>query len=86
MNIGILTFHRAANYGAVLQAIALVTTLKRKNYNAEIIDYRCRFIEDYYTPIKLFLPKNWKRLVSYIIFNGTILPHRENYFSFLKRR
>ena len=40
MKIGILTFHCAHNYGAVLQTYALVTYLRKNNYDAEIIDYR----------------------------------------------
>lgn len=83
MKVGILTFHRAANYGAVLQSYALVQALRLYGCNAEIIDYRCKFIEDYYNPKMLLLPKNWKRLIYYILFNGVIIPHRENYYSFL---
>ena len=37
--IGIITFHRSHNYGAALQAFALLTTLKKMGHNAEIIDY-----------------------------------------------
>lgn len=44
MKIGILTFHRAVNFGAALQAYALCTTL-RKNSTCEIIDYRNRAVE-----------------------------------------
>ncbi|MDF7799799.1 polysaccharide pyruvyl transferase family protein [Pontiellaceae bacterium B1224] len=40
MKIGILTFHAAINYGAVLQAYALVTYLKQLGHEPEIIDYR----------------------------------------------
>lgn len=41
MNIGILTFHRAVNYGAVMQAYALSTRLKKlfPDDQVEIIDY-----------------------------------------------
>lgn len=39
MKIGIITFHWAANYGAVLQAYALQEYLKRKGQDVEIIDY-----------------------------------------------
>lgn len=46
MKIGILTFHRAHNYGAVLQAYALVTYLREVGYNAEIVDYRPKAIEE----------------------------------------
>lgn len=37
--IGIITFHWATNYGAVLQAYALRTYIERCGYNAEIINY-----------------------------------------------
>ncbi len=39
MKIGILTYHRSENYGAVLQAYALKTFLISKGYNAEFVDY-----------------------------------------------
>lgn len=42
---GILTFHRALNYGAILQAYALQRKFKNLGYNAEIIDYRPEFNE-----------------------------------------
>lgn len=38
--IGIITFHWAANYGAVLQAYALQQFLLKNGYDTEIIDYR----------------------------------------------
>ncbi|MCF0126891.1 MAG: polysaccharide pyruvyl transferase family protein [Clostridia bacterium] len=40
MKIGILTFHFAHNYGAMLQAYALSTKICKLGYDAEIIDYR----------------------------------------------
>ena len=41
MRIGILTFHRAINYGAVMQAFSLQTRLQKEfpNCEVEIIDY-----------------------------------------------
>ena len=41
MKIGILTYHRAINYGAVLQSFSLVERLKKDfpNESIEIIDY-----------------------------------------------
>lgn len=44
MKIGILTFHYAHNYGAMLQAYALCTKLKKFGHNAEIVDYRLPYI------------------------------------------
>ena len=40
MKIGILTFHKAYNYGAVLQAFALQKKLAALGCESEIIDYR----------------------------------------------
>ena len=39
MKIGILTYHRAHNYGAMLQAYALRTYLQHQGHQAEFIDY-----------------------------------------------
>lgn len=44
MKIGILTFHFAHNYGAMLQAYALSTKLRSMGYDAELIDYRLEYI------------------------------------------
>lgn len=51
MKIGILTFHYAHNYGAVLQAYALSTFLKKKGYQAQIVDYRLPYIYNQYLPL-----------------------------------
>ena len=46
--IGILTFHRAINYGACLQAYALKRVLTNLGADADVIDYRSDFLEKYY--------------------------------------
>lgn len=70
MRIGILTFHRALNYGAVLQCYALQQELARRGHDVSVIDYRQPAVEDAYRPIimswllkKMLLP--W-RLVPYL--------------------
>lgn len=37
--VGILTVHRSLNYGAVLQAYALIRVLNNNGYSAQIVDY-----------------------------------------------
>ena len=49
MKIGIMTFHRAWNYGAVLQAYALQQAIQSRGHDCEIIDYRNECIENTYT-------------------------------------
>ncbi len=58
MKIGILTFHLAHNYGAMLQAYALQTYLRDKGHDARMIDYRPTYITRVY---KRFL---WTRWIS----------------------
>lgn len=59
--IGILTFHDAVNYGAVLQTYALQTILSQVGANPEIIDYRCQRQAESGTG-------NWfKRVVHYVL-------------------
>lgn len=47
MKIGILTYHRALNYGAVLQCMSLYTALKSMGHDVEVVDYRPQAIEKY---------------------------------------
>ena len=44
VRIGILTFHRAHNYGAVLQCYALQEFLCKQGYDAKVIDYNNRVL------------------------------------------
>ena len=46
--IGILTYHRAINYGALLQGYALQEKIKECGADAGMIDYRSDFIENAY--------------------------------------
>ena len=47
MKIGILTFHRALNYGAVMQCFALQESIKSLGHEVEVIDYRPWYLEKY---------------------------------------
>lgn len=48
MKIGIVTFHRAHNFGAVLQCLALKTVLSDLGYVVCIVDHRNKKIEQFY--------------------------------------
>lgn len=50
MKIGILTFHLAHNYGAVLQCYALQETLCSMGYDAQVIDYQQPFLVEHFRP------------------------------------
>lgn len=58
MKIGILTFHCAHNYGAVLQCYALQEMLKNMGYKVEVIDYRPEYL---LAPYRKFSLSRFKR-------------------------
>lgn len=51
--IGILTFHRAINYGGILQCYALYKTLYDIGFDVDIIDYRPAYIEKWRKAFKI---------------------------------
>ena len=56
MKIGILTFHRALNYGAFLQAYATKSFLGSNGFDAEMVDYWPKEHADYVNRRKLTAP------------------------------
>lgn len=73
--VGIITFHRAINYGAVLQTYALQRALKHIGVASEVIDYRTSSIEAMYNPWSL-------RTVKSLQFYPGILK-KKRFFKFL---
>lgn len=64
MKIGILTFHWATNYGAVLQCYALQSYLEQQGHIVEVINYKpLRCDDTFYTFIK---SRKFLHLKSYI--------------------
>lgn len=62
--IGIITFHRALNYGAVLQSYALQKTVTSLGANCEIVDYICPKISHDYKPFRIYkndVPKSFAK-------------------------
>lgn len=67
--IGILTFHRAHNYGAVLQAYALQENLKSCGFDVEIIDYKPDFLKHNFFYIN---KKNFFTIIKSFIYIGLV--------------
>ena len=59
MNIGIITFHFAHNYGAVLQCYALQEYLKSNGHHVNIIDYKPIAIAKHYDVIRTYAIKTY---------------------------
>ena len=78
MRCGIMTFHRAINYGAVLQAYALRRfVIENYNVDCDVIDYRAESIEKMYAYPRFSI--NPKALVKKFL----AAPKRKKFESFL---
>lgn len=64
MKVGILTFHDAHNYGAVLQAYALKKHIKKLGHNVRIINYHHYTIPDGFP--KSNNEKRWEKFNNFI--------------------
>lgn len=85
MKIGILTFHRAINYGAVLQMYGLYHTLQTLGAEVDIIDYRPEFNEKRFEK-KAFLDLLRPRELYGILFRNSYQTYRrESFLPFIKK-
>lgn len=57
MKIGIVTFHNAHNYGAILQSIALKNAITNLGHNVQIVDYHNEINDAFYRT-------NWRSIIS----------------------
>ena len=68
MKIGILTYHRAHNYGALLQAFALKTWLEKEGHDVEFIDYWPQYHSAEYQLLPHFKTQSFKGKIKSIIY------------------
>lgn len=84
--IGIITFHTALNYGAVLQTYALQNFLFDNKIDNEVLNYDCQYIKDCYKPFHIANKKVLSALVRGIMFGKNIKIKRRKFDSFLKEK
>lgn len=88
MRIGVLTFHNAINYGAILQTYATQHYLEAMGHEVTIIDYRNQSIEDAYLPytfslLRLFHRKPWN-ILPYLLTTLSYSKKRKKQYEFSK--
>lgn len=87
MKVGILTFHRASNYGTSLQAFATAKILQNLGVDAEIIDYRPDYIEKTLETRRIRDAKDIKAFASIIInkavYGGQLQRKISNFLAFI---
>jgi len=84
MLVGILTFHRALNYGAVLQAYALQRAIESLGLDVEILDYRCPALERTYRSLYLH-ERSLRGVLTTITYLPIRLARRTKFASFRRR-
>ncbi len=67
MKIGILTFHCAHNYGAVLQSYALQEVLKNLGHEVKVINYRPDYLVKVYKTFRIILSRHLRWMVKHTI-------------------
>lgn len=69
MKIGILTYHRAENYGALLQAYAMKTYLQSLGHDVSFVDYWPQYHSDYFSlfPVSIFKSRNIKGKIDMLL-------------------
>lgn len=72
--VGIMTFHRAINYGAVLQAYALNRKLNEVGFDCTTVDYACEAVDIQYRYRGRRKCTSWKNFVAH---NLTCMLHRK---------
>lgn len=65
MKVAIITFHRAINYGAVLQAYALQEAIRLKGYECTVLDYLCPTMEEYTASFNMF--EKERKMRNYVV-------------------
>jgi len=93
MKIGIVTFHRAVNYGAAIQAWAFQKYLSDRGHNVQFLDYRKREIENQYKLWcfdKIFKIRSLKTFFNYVIMRSLnfkrIIRRNKNFERFNKSK
>ena len=84
MKVGIITFHRALNYGALLQAFALRHSLSKLGAEAQVLDYRNPIMEGMYFYPSFSQRKTVKAKIKYLIQGKFELKRREKFESYRK--
>lgn len=83
--VGILTFHRAINYGALLQTYALQTSIERLGGYCEIIDYYNELIEKQYQKFSFSRARSFRDVAKFFLYASTRNRKYDKFRSFTSR-
>ena len=70
---GIVTFHHAQSYGALLQTYALQQLMLDNGIDNEVVNYRCKFLEERTHPFRYFKEKTLRQYVVSFLYARQML-------------
>lgn len=79
MKVGILTYHRAENYGALLQAYAMMTYLRSLGHDVLFVDYWPQYHDDYFKLFPWSQIKKRKHIKKLLFFLKLVIWIRPRY-------
>ena len=85
MKVGIITFQRAYNYGAVLQAYALCETINHMGFSCEVIDYHNAKFDNIYKKISVLKSRNLREFLSAIVYGRIRNSKRKLFAEFVEK-
>lgn len=80
--IATITFHRALNYGAILQCFALQKAIQNLGYDSEVLNYDCKMISKDY---KLVRRDSKAALIKSLLLFPLYYRKKKNYDRFIKQ-
>ena len=83
--VGVITFHRADNYGAVLQTYATQYCLNEQGIEVDIIDYRSPKLEESYKLFDFRRGRNSIHCIKIFLHDLTRIPRKMKFNSFRKK-
>lgn len=83
--VGVITFHRADNYGAVLQTYATQYYLKHQGIAVDIIDYKSPGVEESYKLFDVKKGRNWIHCIKICFHDITRIPRKLKFNRFRKK-
>lgn len=86
MKIGILTFHRAKNYGAMLQCYALSSFLKSLGFEVRVLDYNPKYLAGAEDAGFIWSIKKYIRFAVYCMLSNGEVKHADAFTSFVEKQ
>lgn len=79
---GIVTFHHAQSYGALLQTYALQQFMLDNGIETQVVNYRCKFLEERAHPFRYFKEKTLRQYVLSVLYARQMLELRRKVDAF----